>query len=1322
MPDQLPQESRSQEIGERAAAGLYGSKPYGWRLHSLEGTDDAGLDYQVQLVVDQRYRHIFRLQLKGSESPSLNATGEFYSVTLKASTLKYYDQIVEPVLIVLCDLSADADPARCPCYFVWGHDEIRRLKAEGIFDTEADTKTVRIPKANVLNRGLDIGGVLETHLRLHTAASAFDQAVATAAPDYGPKERIQILGGVATEIPRRGRGFVDSLSTPGSSPWPQAPRESIAGRLNSVDQYLRRGDTTSAQRVLDELSGSISEAARMERAEFAYLTARVLSLDSRDSESVEHYQTAYSLEPSVAKYVVASVEAQLRERRAGEEQVEVSDLLALLTLDDPEVVGLAGRVLAAARRYEEADAKLRTLAPGKGLTEKAIVATMRGNTQAAISVCTEGLADPYVNDNARQLFHLLRARALFNEALHLSPSERGDYVVPVFGPSNVDIEKLNRAWADIERTAQLMRTAGWPTNVEFLSDIWGVGANILGRQEEILPDVLDAARKRPGLPGIQGCLERVAVQCGRPDLVLEAVGRQPEGVDRTFRSIAALHQAKEHGRCVDLLLAEKGRLPSDEHLYPICLVFGLLSAEQIARDDVVHDLEAELRSKAEWVGQAELAAYFKAIGRNALARDDALAKLEQAYEKHHSFEMAVQLFHALDVDDASQARKCIALAEVIRSRSQLNLDSTLHLAQAYVTTANWTSLLSLINGAIERCGTTGRLIAVKAFALDKAGYTAEAIDQLRELVKTGDRDRFAVNTYINIVARCGFTEEAIGVAEGLVSRETDKGRKLDYLRLLFGLVYRSNPQGQRAEAIAWRIGEVTKQTDESEEGLFLITYITATLAATVTVTEERRSEVQRRLKQFVERFPTSKILRMGTLPEKPVLEDLERMIAEVTGKGPEQRAHQQKLLNQLERGALPIPFAWRPKGILINVADVAALWEIAKVSRRDAAAYHLTMTLGDWKAVDPKILPRKIPILDVLTLLVVKDLKLFDTLFSIFPQVAVSQRTLMELQHLAEPMAGSFAREQCLQIIAELKKRFRQVLQPTAQLPTDRRSIRERDVLEEIKALVRSGKYFLYSDDVLFRIFAEAPDGLAGTMCTLDLLNAADNRGLLSITDIADRMARLFGWNVAVVITMRQLFACIPDSVLAARSVQDAVGVLQDDPRARQVFEGVWNVRKSYEDLVGAGAGILAELAKEPRNRVETIAAIWGVWYFKAKLRSDAEANPPIRPLALLMLKVATMLDLRDERPFRKLWQAFSAALPLVYGDKMEEKDERAAVEFVGSLAASLDAARPAGASAMSLKERMLKGLTEGTEHYSRFSDAFNKVQLQAALAKKKPK
>src|SRR4051812_31040314 len=108
MTDQLPKESRAQEIGHRAALALTACQPLGWRHHSLEGTDDAGLDIQIQVIGGQQYRDIFRLQLKGTESREPNAAGEFFSVPFKASTLNYYDRIIEPVLIVLADLSQQA--------------------------------------------------------------------------------------------------------------------------------------------------------------------------------------------------------------------------------------------------------------------------------------------------------------------------------------------------------------------------------------------------------------------------------------------------------------------------------------------------------------------------------------------------------------------------------------------------------------------------------------------------------------------------------------------------------------------------------------------------------------------------------------------------------------------------------------------------------------------------------------------------------------------------------------------------------------------------------------------------------------------------------------------------------------------------------------------------------------------------------------------------------------------------------------------------------------------------------------------------------------
>ena len=81
-----------------------------------------GFDYQVQLVDDKRYVAIFRVQLKGSESPKLSANGDFYSISLSRSTVNYYSRVTEPVLLVYCDLSVDAkSTATCPAFYVWIH-------------------------------------------------------------------------------------------------------------------------------------------------------------------------------------------------------------------------------------------------------------------------------------------------------------------------------------------------------------------------------------------------------------------------------------------------------------------------------------------------------------------------------------------------------------------------------------------------------------------------------------------------------------------------------------------------------------------------------------------------------------------------------------------------------------------------------------------------------------------------------------------------------------------------------------------------------------------------------------------------------------------------------------------------------------------------------------------------------------------------------------------------------------------------------------------------------------------------------------------------
>jgi hypothetical protein len=110
----------------------------------LDGDDDFGFDYQIQVMEDGRATYIFRAQLKGTTNPDLNTAGNFFSIQLKASTVRYYMKCTEPILLVLADLSSGDSPKHCPLYWTWIHEELRRLKAEELADDQKYL-TFRIP-------------------------------------------------------------------------------------------------------------------------------------------------------------------------------------------------------------------------------------------------------------------------------------------------------------------------------------------------------------------------------------------------------------------------------------------------------------------------------------------------------------------------------------------------------------------------------------------------------------------------------------------------------------------------------------------------------------------------------------------------------------------------------------------------------------------------------------------------------------------------------------------------------------------------------------------------------------------------------------------------------------------------------------------------------------------------------------------------------------------------------------------------------------------------------------------------------------------------
>lgn len=237
----LPKTGDQQDIGADADRCFRARMPRNWRARDLEGTDDYGLDYQVQTTPGQRATDIFRVQLKGTRSPSLSSDGQFISMQMKASTVRFYDRIVEPILLVVCDLSADDDPVDCPLYYAWVHDELRRISVPNLDPTQKYV-TLRVPTRNRLKQATDLSADIDAQNELARAGQAMCLSVEQTHPGMLVEERIGLVQRITSGMGSRSAAFIDALAAPAEQYWvaPPARQPSMAseGRRTYAQNQL----------------------------------------------------------------------------------------------------------------------------------------------------------------------------------------------------------------------------------------------------------------------------------------------------------------------------------------------------------------------------------------------------------------------------------------------------------------------------------------------------------------------------------------------------------------------------------------------------------------------------------------------------------------------------------------------------------------------------------------------------------------------------------------------------------------------------------------------------------------------------------------------------------------------------------------------------------------------------------------------------------------------------------------------------------------------------------------------------------------------------
>ena len=161
-------------------------RPSSWHVVEISGDGDFGFDILVHLEVAGGIRHIFLIQLKGTESPDLIETGQKISFTLKRRTLNLYAQTTVAVMLAVAVVSLDETGKlvidNSSIHWQWIPEELSRLRGSptALDESSAGATNVHVPIEQRLHARLDIRAHLERRLKIAQSAVSLEDKIGRA--------------------------------------------------------------------------------------------------------------------------------------------------------------------------------------------------------------------------------------------------------------------------------------------------------------------------------------------------------------------------------------------------------------------------------------------------------------------------------------------------------------------------------------------------------------------------------------------------------------------------------------------------------------------------------------------------------------------------------------------------------------------------------------------------------------------------------------------------------------------------------------------------------------------------------------------------------------------------------------------------------------------------------------------------------------------------------------------------------------------------------------------------------------------------------------
>lgn len=1317
-----PERSLSQEIGDDARATFNANKPKLWNFGEGAG-DDFGYDFQVTAFgfCDAGAQCAFNIQLKGTtQAKARSSDGHYLSYPFNRTTLNLWHTSGFAVLVAIADLIDIRDPKEAKIYYHFANPDLDAILPT--LPPNQKTVTLRVPTNQLIHRELNILPVIKPYLdeasehrRLKLAArgQTTDNTTMLSAQGYTNTN----FGVVA---------FGDEIETIIDTAFRKA-------ELKAALSALRSGDYNRVLQLAILPSIEEQEKAPQESAACAYLRARAFDEVGDIAAANEMINTASELFPNNDDIAAMVAQRQLDVIDYGPagRDARQSLLKSLEAHNGVNITNLKAKLYALENDFDFAREILNPLSPEKSAITKVIISTVEQAWERALAEIEESRRLPALN--SKQLFWLdaLESKAYLQLALAdiKRPSE-GDFIIPSNGLPGIDYGKLRRAYDAGLRSMLAGQRLNWPASIEHFIDVFPISSMLLGYAQESLPLLASLALSRPNITPIREVVAKFAVQLGQPQIALQLSDLSGNSVcfehESAVMAVAALksgNSTKALNYVTDEFLSD----PSTKDFFLTSLMLMGLAADSALRLELLEKIRARLDNDEESRHYRAIMESALQLQRSLLYHPEAIRQLYTYWTSHgQPTTVGLHLLVNADPRDLDEAKVIVDVATKVEISSSLGAEHLANYSQALITLGKFKDAITHLEGACERFDHDPRIKSLLGIAMELDGQSANAYKLIGQLLESGEASETARKYFIQIAARIGFFESAEEQVRAALAKATVTGHRLQHLNTLFQLLLAAGDRQKDMEEVAWEYGKLANQEDEGEEGIFLQEYLVATLPRELEVLPERVMEFRRRLEAYNAKFPKSKHLWRIDIPAEGSPDAMLAALHEAAGVTDQEIEDSIAVERKMDRGAMQVPFSWRPRRFLRNISDVFMLWQLRKQVPHERAAFHFQCSLAGYDRHTPSDINDTEAVLSLTSLLVLDEIGLLGTVLNSFQRLVVARSTLITLQDARNTFTGGWGCEKATRIMRELQGHFAKISHPPYPIEDSSKGLPDWHQEEKI-AMQQAGRVY-FCDDIVETFFV-CGDGenvmASSSMSTIDFLDWANqSAGILSAKMVADSLGALIRLKVGVItVNDRYFIAAIPDELQSATSLEEENEAISRAETFRSILGGIWDPAMPFDDLRSHFARIMSYLLNKGNASEAVLVALWLRWLQTVRFQAKPLLSVELK-LASGFVGILSQLE-SDKQVVHRLWQSLWTAFKRGLGGELHEPEDMAGIRVIAKVLGFMRARDKTNAEVGVLFDRARLGLEQGTEPENEFGRVYvvsTAEETKKQMASKKTK